>query len=71
MHLDYVHVIAFVKRIVINIGAHVSLLIVTPLGICQEVGWFSHMTVLVQVSQGITKLFCIQVVPVCVTPSSA
>ena len=32
MHLDYVHVIAFVKRIVINIGAHVSLLIVTPSG---------------------------------------
>ena len=28
------------------------------------------MTVLVQVSQGISKLFCIQVVPVCVTSNS-
>ena len=32
MHLDYVHVIAFVKRIVINIGVHVSLLIVIHSG---------------------------------------
>ena len=70
VHLDYFRVIAIVKTISINIGVHVFHSILIPSGICKEMGCLGHMTVLVHVSQGISKMFCIQVVPVCVTSNS-
>ena len=70
VHLDYFRVIAIVKRIAIDIGVHVFLSILIPSGYMQRSGVSGSYDSLVQVSQGISKLFCIQVVPVCVTSNS-
>ena len=65
-HLGCFHVLAIVNSASINFGVHVAL----SLSICPAVGFLSHMALLFPVFEGISTLFSIVAVLVCIPTNS-
>ena len=65
------HVLAIVNSAAVNIRVHVSLFqFWFPWGVCPAVGLLGHMAVLLPVFKGISTLFFIVAVPVCIPNKS-
>ena len=69
-HLGYFHVLAIINSAAVNIGVHVSFSIMVSLACMPSMGLLGCMVVLFLVFKGISLLFSIVVVPVCIPTSS-
>ena len=67
-HLGCFYVLAIINSAAMNIGAHMSLSV--PQCVCPEVVLLGHMAVLIPVFQGISTLFSIVAVLVCIPTNS-
>ena len=69
-HLGCLHVLDIIICAAMNIGVHVSLSDLVPQCVCPGVGLLGHMAVLFPVFKGVSTLFSIVAVLVCIPTNS-